>query len=308
MCSTSLSSAIFNAIQNFTVPLEHPYFKNPTLCTYYYYRGVDLLHDKAFVRAHRALQASYDLCHPALLNHRRKILIPLLATSIIVGRFPSEELIRRPEAEGLRELFFPVCRAISKGDFRAFRVAMGIEGPDKWKAEWWEQHRLHRLLEDRTNVLIWRSLIRKVYLITAQPDQKQPIVKIDDLWACAVALHRKAPEDINHDELRMLQENPHVDPWSVSDPTTWWSGGIRLGKDQVEGVVMSLLDQRLVRGYMARQPAGMSTRLVLGKADPVPSVWGVCLQQSPEEPKAEQPVGGGGGRVVRLSGVKAIGE
>ena len=67
---------------------------------------------------------------------------------------------------------------------------------------------------------------------------------------------------------------------------------------------MSLLDQRLIRGYMARQNG--STLLVLGKQDPVPAVWGVCSQQSLEEVKTVGPVGGG--RVVRLSGVKAIGE
>lgn len=212
----------------------------------------------------------------------------------------------------------PLCNAIRKGDFRGFRLAMGIEGPDRWKAAWWEQQRLARVLHVRTNLLLWRSLIRKLWLLTCSPDQKQQILRIDDLWLCAVALHRRAPEDVGRPELDGQPDQPDQPArarppddaaCAVSDPTSWWFGGLRLGSDQVEGVVMSLLDQKLVRGYLVRQPRDESALLVLGRGDPFPNVWALCAPREPSEAALLQPPAtGGGGRVVRMNGVKEIGQ
>lgn len=307
-CQTKLAGTIRQNLGSVGLRLEHPLFRNPTICTYYYYRGIELMRELAFPDAHQALQESYDICHPRYLKHRRKILIPLLTCSLLVGRFPTYEIINRPEAQGLDELFIPLCRAIQKGDFRGYRMAMGIEGPNKWKAAWWEQQRLDRLLADRTNILLWRSLIRKIWVLTCSLEQKQHIIKIDDIWACAEALHKKAPEDIDQAEANLLSTRPDVDPWGVSDPTTWWFNGLRLGKDQVEGVVMSLLDQKLIRGYLVRQPRDESTLLVLGKMDPFPSVWKLCVPKGAQGAGLLQPGGMGGGRVVRMNGVKEIGQ
>ncbi|CCX29903.1 hypothetical protein FPQ18DRAFT_313773 [Pyronema domesticum] len=307
-CQTKLAGTIRQNLGSVGLKLQHPLFRNPTLCTYHYFEGIEYLNKLAFGQAHVALQASYDICHPRFLKHRRKILIPLLATSILVGRFPGPELISRPEAQGLDELFIPLCRAIQKGDFRSFRMAMGIEGPEKWKAQWWEQHQLGRIIEHRANILIWRSLIRKIWTITYSPVQQQQqtpqVLKIDDIYACAAALHRKSPEDINYAEANQLQQQPHLDPYGVCDPESWWFDGLRLTRDQVEGVVQSLLDQKMVRGYAVRKERGESTILVLAKDDPFPNVWKLCA------PKAEiqREANGGGARVVRMQGVKEIGQ
>ena len=266
------------------------------------------MRDHAFLKAHYSLQDAYDICHPRFQRQRRKILIPLLASSLLIGRFPSKEILDRPEAEGLYDLFFPVCMAIRQGDFRAFRVAMGTEGPDTWKAQWWEQQRLKHMLEDRTNILLWRSLVRKIWLITCGPHQKQHIIRIKEIWVCAVALHRRAAHDIDMGALKQLAQNPNSDPFSVADPTTWWydGSGLKLGEDQVEHIVLSLLDQKLVRGYLVRQPREDSSWLVLSKSDPFPNLFSLFQSRMPRG-GARQPAVPQRGGVVRMNGVKEIG-
>jgi hypothetical protein len=289
------------------LPMQNPYFRNPTLSTFFYYRGISLLRSCAFLPAHQALQDAYNICHPGFISHRRKILIPLLTTSILSGLLPTNEIFSRPEAEGLHDLFFPLCYAIRKGDFRMFRRAMGIEGPEKWRHEFWEQQRLNHIIEGHANILLWRSLIRKIWLLTCSPDQKQHIVRIDDILTCAIALHRKAPEDIDQEKLRQLQLKP--DPHGLADPTTWWfqGSGLRLSRNQVEGIVMSIVDQKLIRGYMVRQSNGQSTWLVLSKSgNPFPNLYQTLLARQPKPNSASQQAGGG--RVVRMNGVKEIGQ
>ncbi|KAA8914493.1 hypothetical protein FN846DRAFT_926467 [Sphaerosporella brunnea] len=301
---TSMIPTLQDHITAGQLPLSYPYFRNPTLCTFFYYRGISLLRSCAFISAHQALQDAYSICHPGYISHRRKILIPLLASSILSGLFPRPELFNRPESPDLAELFLPLCYAIQKGDFRAFRHAMGIEGPARWKYTWWEENRLLHILEGRANILLWRSLIRKIWLLTCSPQQKQQIVRIDDILACAVALHRKEPHDIG--------PAPSSDPHGVADPASWWfqdSGGLRLDRIQVEGIVLSLVDQKLIRGYMLRQSGGQSTWLVLSKTgNPFPSLYQTLLARQPVPGASASRQLAGGGRVVRMNGVKEIGQ
>ena len=297
LAETGLSRTVHGSLGNAGLPMQHPFYLNPTLCTYHYYSGLELMRDHSLLRASEALQSAYDICLPHFTRHRRKILIPLLACNLLIGKFPSLEILSRPEAAGLLDLFVPVCMAIRKGDFRAFRVALGIEGPEKWKREWWAEQRIDMLLEDRADILIWRSLIRKIWLLTCSPEQKQHIIRIDDVVACAAALHRRQPEDID----------PQMTPSDASDPTTWWyrGSGTPLTRNQVESIVLSLLDQKLIRGYAVRQPRDESTWLVLGKgSDPFPNVYQLLESRRPKD--TGKPRMGGGG-VIRMNGVREIG-
>ena len=96
-------------------------------------------------------------------------------------------------------------------------------------------------------------------------------------------------------------------PSDTSDPTTWWyrGSGTPLTRNQVESIVLSLLDQKLIRGYAVRQPRDESTWLVLGKgSDPFPNVYQLLESRRPKD--TGKPRMGGGG-VIRMNGVREIG-
>jgi hypothetical protein len=95
--------------------------------------------------------------------------------------------------------------------------------------------------------------------------------------------------------------------------------GLEMEMVDVECAVISLLDQGFVKGYITRQASG--PLVVLGKSEPFPTVAELyrrlaSRERLPDEDgldsdyEAGNPSGGGGnggGKVVRLSGVKPIG-
>jgi len=213
--------------------------------------------------------------------------------SILSGRFPRPEVFSTPEATGLDAIFVPLCRAIQKGDFRLFRHAVGIEGGERWREEWFRKQRLHAALS-RCNVLLWRGLLRRLWLLQSC----HHVIQLDDVHTLAVALHRKSPEDV--DWSRMADE--------TEDPGSWWFDGLRVTTTQVEGVVLALLDQRLVKGFLARGEPGQSTRLVVSKTGPFPEIWGLMAGRAPEEVEGEGAGGKGLGGVVKLVGARPAGS
>lgn len=78
-----------------------------------------------------------------------------------MGRFPSAELLQRPEAQGLAERFVPICRLIERGDYIAFRNHLGVGAPG---TEWFAQKGILLALRNRCEILVWRSLVRKVFI------------------------------------------------------------------------------------------------------------------------------------------------
>jgi hypothetical protein len=111
------------------------------------------------------------------------------------------------------------------------------------------------------------------------------------------------------DPQRLQQQE--TDPYGTTDPWSCWYDGLRLTRDQVEGIAMSLLDQTLIKGYLVRPTKDdESSILVLSKKDPFPNIW--KLRQEHDEKNLRQPLFQpgtmGGGRVVQMSGVKEIGE
>ncbi|GME39961.1 PCI domain-containing protein [Neofusicoccum parvum] len=95
------ADTIFNNIDNASPPLA--VFPWPERVTYLYYLGRFHFSNNHFYRAQLALQSAYDQCNPERFSQRRLILIYLVASNVILGRFPSQHLYQQPEAVGLRE-------------------------------------------------------------------------------------------------------------------------------------------------------------------------------------------------------------
>lgn len=166
---------MFASINAQSPPLA--YFPASQRVTYLYYLGRYLFSNNLFYPAQTALQSAYDQCHKQALSQRRLILTYLIPCNIILGRFPSNTLIQRPECEGLGQKFIPLCQLIRRGDVPGFRAYLAADSPD---ADWFAQKGILLQLRNRCEILVWRSLTRKVFILAGfhgdpkLQTQKQP--------------------------------------------------------------------------------------------------------------------------------------
>ena len=126
---TRNATQIFDFISSSAPPLSA--YPRSQRVTYLYYLGRFLFQNSHFYRAQAALQRAYDEspAHDACIKQRRLILIYLLASNLITGRFPTPELLSRPEAHGLSERFLPLCLAIRSGNLAAFHQHLDLFSP-----------------------------------------------------------------------------------------------------------------------------------------------------------------------------------
>lgn len=150
---------MFSSITAQSPPLAH--FPASQRVTYLYYLGRYLFSNNLFYPAQIALQAAYDQCHCQALSQRNLILTYLIPCNIIMGRFPSRELLQRPEAKGLAENFDPLCHLIVRGDYLAFREHLSVDSPT---AQWFARKGLLLTLRNRGEILVWRSFCRKIFI------------------------------------------------------------------------------------------------------------------------------------------------
>ncbi|KAI5297358.1 hypothetical protein KEM55_004813 [Ascosphaera atra] len=150
---------MFASIQAHSPPLSM--FPAAQRVTYLYYLGRYLFSNNLFWPAKIALETAYTQCHRQAFAQRRKILVHLISTNIILGRFPSSNLLQRPEATSLAPRFLPLCKIIASGDVPYFRAYLAPGSPH---AEWFSQKGVLLQLRNRCEILVWRSLTRKVFI------------------------------------------------------------------------------------------------------------------------------------------------
>lgn len=150
---------MFASISAQSPPLT--YFPASQRVTYLHYLGRYLFSNNLFYPAQIALQAAYDQCHRQALQQKRVILTHLIPCNIIMGRFPSRQLLQRPEAQGLAEKFVPICQLIAQGDYIAFREHLAFDSPAN---EWFARKGILLALRNRCEIIVWRSLARKVFI------------------------------------------------------------------------------------------------------------------------------------------------
>ncbi|KAK1063061.1 hypothetical protein LTR74_009752 [Friedmanniomyces endolithicus] len=284
--------------RNATQIFENIYNLSPSLLaypkrervTYLYYLGRFLFQNSHFYRAQLVLQAAFDEspARPECMRQRRRILVYLIASNMILGRFPSQDLLSRPEAQGLAAKFVPICLAIQRGDLAAFKRHLSIDGGEH--AEWFLHFRILMQLRNRCEVLVWRSLVRRVFVLAGHKAQdsggmtRAATLDID----CLVAAFRKL-----EDAAAAANDDDYVDP--DFQGVEYGDTGEELQVDQA-GVVSklaSLIDQGLLSGFISYKLmkfAITGTRAKGGDALAAgfPAVWAVL------RPRAEKGEGSGG--------------
>jgi len=305
---TRNATQIFENIYNLSPPLA-AYPKRQRV-TFLYYLGRFLFQNSHFYRAQQALQAAYHEA-PArsdCVRQRRQILIYLIASNLVLGRFPSQELLLRPEAQGLAERFLPLCLAIRRGDVAAFQQHLDLD--DSPHAGWFLHFRILLQLRNRCAALVWRSLVRKVWILvgTRPPvgSKVTPQVNFSDLVAAFGALDPWATEH-------------GVAPDPDFEGVDYGETSARIDATAVESKLSSLVDQGLLNGFIAHrqgkycitgvQKAGGN---ILAAGFPQP--WTVLVGKAHRYGedvvpgwKKETTVGAGMGGVINLSGLRPIG-
>lgn len=161
--------------------------------TYLYYLGRYFFANSHFFRAQLALQAAYDQCHAQCTSQRRLIVIYLLTSNIILGRFPTPQLYQRRESVDLQGKFQPICTAIVRGDLTSFRRYMDF---DSAHAEWFLRKRILLQLSNRCEVLVWRSLARRTFMLSGShgdvSKKAAPTLALQDMLTLAISLESAA--------------------------------------------------------------------------------------------------------------------
>jgi hypothetical protein len=278
---TRNATQIFEQISGNAPPLA-AYPKSQRV-TYLYYLGRFLLQHSHFYRAQLALEAAYNEspAHGQCIKQRRLILVYLITCNIILGRFPHQDLFSRPEAHGLAERFQPVCAAIRSGDLKSFHHLTSLDGPH---AAWFLHYRILFQLQNRCEVLAWRSLVRKTFLLQGvAPEAGTNKAASLNLQSLVAAFTSLTPALTSDDEDEYLPDpdfaGADLGPSEGSHPLT-------PSDTALESILSSLIDQGFIRAYIAHKQKKLA---ILGAknsggnavAAGFPNVWSViCKNES----------------------------
>jgi nuclear mRNA export protein PCID2/THP1 len=186
----------------------------------------------------------------------------MVATNLILGRFPSRAFMSRPESAGVLEKFAPIAKAIRKGDIAAFKRSLGPEGGSE---RWFFQKGLLLPLLHRAEVLVWRSLARRVFLLTYQVptdpnSRKAPTLDLTYLVTAAQYCQKilegwyRSKDSVNHlfGELPDLVPPPNG-PIQLSANQGTVFGNLQPDILEVEAIVASLVQQGLLHGFVSHK-------------------------------------------------------
>jgi len=244
--------------------------------TYLYYLGRFYFDCGHFTRAHCCLEEAYRQCPVRFQKHRRLIVTYWIPTNLLLARFPSQALLRRPESAHLGEIFLPICSAIRTGNFIAFQQAMATH------LSWLWDKGLYLTLLYRLRPLVWRSFTRKTFMLTYTAPagdgngnaRAAPILDLADVATTASYVQkrlegytpakptpRERPPHINSLFMRAVTKNAESAPSTLVPPPGGprklrpseglICGNLAVDAAAVEGVVAPLVAAGLLSGFVA---------------------------------------------------------
>lgn len=279
--------------------------------TFLYYLGRFNLSNHHYMRASLCLEEAYLQTPAQLVSHRTNILTYLIPCNLLLGRFPSQLLMQRPESQSLAPVFNPLCQAVGRGDFVAFQHHLAKH------ESWLFEKGLLLVLTTRLRPLLWRSLSRRAFMLTYVPptdatSRKAATLDLTDLYATAVFLQRRLegwtvstnsapkhrPSHVNALFMKAVTNSaqnpdattltpPHAGVLKLrpNEGIIW--GNAEVTPEDVEMMVAALIQQGLMHGFIAH---GQSRFAIIGakaKGSPVlagwPNVWQTIQERRYEE-------------------------
>lgn len=187
---------------------------------YRYYLGRYYLSQQQFRRSRSHLLWSFTHCANNAPHNKRLILIYLITASLPLGILASQELIH---ISGLAVPFQQLIQALVKGDYRSYHRHL------KQQEAWLDTFQITLYLEQRCDMVLYRSLFRRVYLLSMDSTQKTPNVRFTRLLAA-------------------IRWATDVDSWDLMD---------------IEALCVSMIDAGYIKGYIHH----INKVLVLDKRD-----------------------------------------
>ncbi|SPO06010.1 related to CSN12 - signalosome component [Cephalotrichum gorgonifer] len=251
---THLAKQIFTNISTNSPPLS--LYPAAQRVTFLYYLGRFNFSNNHALRAANCLEEAYLQTPPSFTTHRTLILTYLIPAKLLLGLLPSQALLYRPEAAPLAPVFAPLRDAIRKGDFHLYQRTLAAHEP------WLFERGILLHLTHRPRPYLWRSLSRRVFLLTYTPpsdpaSRKAPLLDLPHLLAAAIYLHRRmegyAPA---------LATLPGPDATTTLSPPAGgprklrpnegmvWGNTLPTAQD-VEMAVATMVQQGLMHGYVA---------------------------------------------------------
>ena len=235
---------------------------------------------------------------------------------MILGRFPSRTFISRPEAVGLLEKFVPISNAIQKGDMAAFKHALG---PESGNQEWFFCRGVFLPLLYRCEVLVWRSLARRVFLLTYQfptdpNSRKAPTLEVSHVVAaaqyCQKLLEGWVPNPASYSNHLMP---PPGGPKRLRAQEGTIYGNKMPNAIEIEAMLSSLLQQGFLHGFISHNQEKFAILGAKLRGGPLnagfPAVWEVLKARAEREGRGSEVPGWvqterkGGGNVINLTGI-----
>jgi nuclear mRNA export protein PCID2/THP1 len=320
----------FSNIQNSSPPL-HIYPASERV-TYLYYLGRSNFATTDFYEAQLCLQRAYDEAstHPACTSQRRLILIYLITANLLLGRLPGPHIYNRPEARGLHARFDPLARAIRKGDLESYRRITNLDLSYE-HTKWYLRYRIFYQLGNYCEVYVWRSLFRRVFLLTGQQgtsERSAPTIDLNAVLAAFLYLEKRAHMSPSMAQADSVPGRRHI-TFALADMTPPASAGyIDPDFDGVEGLVpyiptrtpmeiesicSSLILQGFLQGYISHEKqkfAITGSRRVGALKAGFPVIWEVIRKGQRDTVLGWKmdSTEAGGGTVVRLSGARPAGS
>ncbi|KAH8590517.1 COP9 signalosome-like protein complex subunit 12 [Bisporella sp. PMI_857] len=310
---TRLANQLFTNISQHAPPLK--LYSDRQRVTYLYYLGRFHFSNNHFYHAQSCLQAAYDQCHFQFTSQKRLILIFLISSNMILGRFPGQALLARPEAAGLAEKFMPIALAIQSGNMVAFKHAFSRDSSNE---RWFFHKGLLLPLQSRCEVLVWRSLARRVFNLTYQwpwtDNGKVPTLAITDLVVAAQLCQKvlEGWEKPTSNPLFVDSVSAALVPPPQGRKKLRAQQGVLFGNKmpnllEVEAIIASLIQQKLLKGYISHAHKKFAILGSKQRGGPLtagfPSVWTALKTRAEEEGRAEEVPGWVKNERKRIGGV-----
>lgn len=188
-----------------------------------FWRGRIYLSQQRVRQAYEELSKSFNMCTNKSFKNKQIVFTYLVATAIPIGIFPSASLLNH---FGLTSKFGPLIDSIKKGHIRSFYLSLGVGmSADPQARDWLTKRGVWMLLREKGEVLVWRSLIRRVALLQREQNP-----------SAFVAASKGLP--------------PTLDLYAIHAALRLSSQDLSFTLNDAESLCCSLLDQGYIRGYI----------------------------------------------------------
>ena len=148
------------------IDFEPGWFPAAERCAFHYNVGKFYLLQHSILKARRALERSFQLCHRDFIKHKRTILICLVACKLILGIFPLKDPMDGRYAVlkqyNLESQYHHLIESLKQGYIARFLHE--LDADDQSRIFFIRNH-IYNVLKWRCQLILYRNLFKRTYII-----------------------------------------------------------------------------------------------------------------------------------------------